>query len=155
MAVVAVVHATGHVDPPGGAVVLENQLVEVHRVAQPAKEQTGYLFGIGVAERPAAAGDGDVGGFALHVLGGIGTANEAVELWTAVARRHLYGQAEVLAQGFETALAEVLQRRDVALQGRVGDVMRLGRLRAQHLRECEVLREEHLWIEWWFHFCVG
>ena len=155
MAVVAEVHATGHVDPPGRATVLQNQLVVVNIIFHPLEQQTGYLFRGGIAERPRAAGDGDVGSLALHVLGGFGTANKPVELGAAVARGDLYGQAEVLTQGFETALAEVLQGRDVALQRNVGDVMRLGRLRAQHLRERKVLAEEHRGIENLFHVGVG
>ena len=135
--------------------MLEDELVEVYRVAQPPEEQTGNLLAGGVAKRPVLTGDGDVGGFALHVLGGFGTANKPVELGAAVARGHLYGQAEVLSQGFQTALAEVLQGRDVALQRNVGDVMRLGRLRAQHLRERKVLAEEHRGIENLFHVGVG
>lgn len=109
----------------------------------------------GVAERPVLTGDGDVGGFALHVLGGFGTANKPVELGAAVTRGDLYGQAEVLTQGFETALAEVLQSRDVALQWDVGNLMALGCLRAQHLRERKVLAEEHRGIENLFHVGVG
>ena len=133
MAVLAEVHATGDMDPPRRTVVLEDELVEVYGVAHPPEEHKGNLLTGGVAEGPTTAGDGDVGGFALHVLGGFGTSNKSVELGTAVARGDLYGQAEVLARGFETALAEILQRRDVALQRNVGDVMLLGRLRAQHL----------------------
>ena len=155
MSIFSEVHATGDVDPPRSAVVLEDELVEVYRVAQPPEEQTGNLLAGGVAEWPVLTGDGDVGGFALHVLGGFGTANKPVELGTAVARGDLYGQAEVLSQGFQTALAEVLQGRDVALQRNVGDVMRLGCLRAQHLRERKVLAEEHRGIENLFHVGVG
>ena len=140
MAVLAEVHATGDVDPPRRAVVLEAELVEVYGVAHPPEEQTGYLLAGGVAEGPILTGDGDVGGFALHVLGGFGSSNKSVELGTAVARGDLYGQAEVLSRGFETELAEILHCRDVALQRNVGDVMLLGRLRAQHLRERKVLR---------------
>lgn len=155
MSILSEVHATGDVDPPRSAAMLEDELVEVYRVAQPPEEQTGNLLAGGVAEGPRAAGDGDVGSLALHVLGGFGTANKPVELGAAVARGDLYGQAEVLTQGFETALAEVLQGRDVALQRNVGDVMRLGCLRAQHLRERKVLAEEHRGIENLFHVGVG
>lgn len=155
MSIFSEVHATGDVDPPRSAVVLEDKLVEVYRVAQPPEEQTGYLLAGGVAKRPVLTGDGDVGGFALHVLGGFGTANKSVELGAAVTRGDLYGQAEVLTQGFETALAEVLQGRNVALQWDVGNLMALGRLRAQHLRERKVLAEEHRGIENLFHVGVG
>ena len=155
MSIFSEVHATGDVDPPRSAAMLEDELVEVYRVAQPPEEQTGNLLAGGVAEWPVLTGDGDVGGFALHVLGGFGTANKPVELGAAVARSHLYGQAEVLSHGFQTALAEVLQGRDVALQRNVGDVMRLGCLRAQHLRERKVLAEEHRGIENLFHVGVG
>lgn len=155
MSIFSEVHATGDVDPPRSSVVLEDKLVEVYRVAQPPEEQTGYLLAGGVAKRPVLTGDGDVGGFALHVLGGFGTANKSVELGAAVTRGDLYGQAEVLTQGFETALAEVLQSRDVALQWDVGNLMALGRLRAQHLRERKVLAEEHRGIENLFHVGVG
>ena len=155
MSIFSEVHATGDVDPPRSAAVLEDELVEVYRVAQPPEEQTGNLLAGGVAEWPVLTGDGDVGGFALHVLGGFGTANKPVELGAAVARGDLYGQAEVLTQGFETALAEVLQGRNVALQWDVGNLMALGRLRAQHLRERKVLAEEHRGIENLFHVGVG
>ena len=140
MAVLAEVHAAGDMDPPRRTVVLQDELVEVYGVAHPPEEQTGYLLAGGVAEGPTTAGDGDVGGFALHVLGGFGSSNKSVELGAAVARGDLDGQAEVLSHRFETAHAEILQRRDVALQRNVGDVMLLGRLRAQHLRERKVLR---------------
>lgn len=155
MSIFSEVHATGDVDPPRSSVVLEDKLVEVYRVAQPPEEQTGYLLAGGVAKRPVLTGDGDVGGFALHVLGGFGTANKSVELGAAVARGDLYGQAEVLSHGFQTALAEVLQSRNVALQRNVGNLMALGRLRAQHLRERKVLAEEHRGIENLFHVGVG
>ena len=155
MSIFSEVHAAGDVDPPRSSVVLEDKLVEVYRVAQPPEEQTGYLLAGGVAKRPVLTGDGDVGGFALHVLGGFGTSNKPVELGAAVARGDLDGQAEVLSRGFETELAEILHCRDVALQWNVGDVMLLGRLRAQHLRERKVLAQEHRWIENLFHVCVG
>ena len=150
----AEIDTTAYMDPPRRAVVLKDELVEVYGVAHPPEEQTGYLLAGGVAEGPIFTGDGDVGGFALHVLGGFGTANKSVELGAAVARGNLDGQAEVLAQGFQTALAEVLQCRDVALQRNVGDVVGFGRLRAQHLAQCKMLAQEHRWIEYWFHVCV-
>ena len=155
MAVLAEVHAAGDVDPPRRAVVLKDELVEVYGVAHPPEEQTGNLLAGGVAEGPILTGDGDVGGFALHVLGGFGTSNKPVELGAAVARGDLYGQAEVLSHRFQTAHAEILQRRDVALQRNVGDVMLLGRLRAQHLAQCKMLAQEHRWIEYWFHVLCG
>ena len=155
MAILAVVYAAGDVNPPGRAAMLQYQLVVVNIIFHPLEQQTGYLFRGGIAEGPRAAGDGDVGSLALHVLGGFGTANKPVELGAAVARGDLYGQAEVLTQGFETALAEVLQGRDVALQWDVGNLMALGRLRAQHLRERKVLAEEHRGIENLFHVGVG
>ncbi len=128
MAVVAEVHATGHVDPPGRATVLQYQLVVVNIIFHPLEQQTGYLFRGGIAERPRAAGDGDVGGLALHVLGSIGTMNGLVEVDAAEARVHCDGQVEVTARRFETAHAEVLQSRDMALQRCVVDVVLLGRL---------------------------
>ena len=155
MSIFSEVHAAGDVDPPGRAVVLKDELVEVYGVAHPPEEQTGYLLAGGVAEGPTTAGDGDVGGFALHVLGGFGTANKPVELGAAVARGDLYGQVEVTACRFQTAHAEVLQSRDMALQRCVVDVVLLGRLRAQHLRERKVLAEEHRGIENLFHVGVG
>ena len=138
-------------DPPRRAVVLEDELVEVCLHLHPPEEHKGYLLAGGIAEGPILTGDGDVGGFALHVLGGFGSSNKSVELGAAVARGDLYGQAEVLAHGFETAHAEVLQSRDVALQLNVGDVVGFGRLRAQHLAQCKMLAQEHRWIEYGFH----
>ena len=151
MAVLAEVHAAGDMDPPRSAVVLQDELVEVYGVAHPPEEQTGYLLAGGVAEGPILTGDGDVGGFALHVLGGFGSSNKSVELGTAVARGDLYGQAEVLSRGFETAHAEILQRRDVALQWNVGDVVGFGRRRnyefTEHKMPCKPLLE----VYYWFH----
>ena len=131
--------------------VLQDKLVVVYGVAHPLVEQTCYLLAGGVAEGPTTAGDGDVGGFALHVLGGFGSSNKSVELGAAVARGDLDGQAEVLSHRFETAHAEILQRRDVALQRNVGDVVGFGRLRAQHLAQCKMLAQEHRWIEYGLH----
>ena len=48
---------------------------------------------------------------------------------------------------FETAHAEVLQGRDMALQWRVVDMVLLGGLRTQHLAKRKVLRKEHIGIE--------
>ena len=128
MAVVAEVHAAGYVDPPGSAVMLQYQLVVVNIIFHPLEQQTGYLLRGGIAERPCAAGDGDVGGLALHVLGSIGTMNGLVEVDAAEARVHFDGQVEVTACRFETAHAEVLQGRDMALQWRVVDMVLLGGL---------------------------
>ena len=139
MSILAVVYATGDVDPPGSAMVFQDELVEVYGVAHPLVEQTCYLLAGGAAEGPVLTGDGDVGGFSLHVLRGFCTANESVHLRATVARGNLDGQAEVLARGLETALAEVLQRRDVALQRNVGNVVGFGCLRAQHLAQRKVL----------------
>ena len=108
--------------------MLQYQLVVVNIIFHPLEQQTGYLFRGGIAERPRAAGDGDVGGLALHVLGSIGTMNGLVEVGAAEARAHLDGQVEVTACRFETAHAEVLQSRDMALQRCVVDVVLLGRL---------------------------
>ena len=65
--------------------MLQDQLIVVDIGLHPHKEHTGYLLLTGAAEGPAAAGDGDVGGFAPHVLGIADTANFFVELWAAVA----------------------------------------------------------------------
>ena len=91
MAVVAEVHAAGYVDPPGSAVMLQYQLVVVNIVFHPFEQQTGYLFLVGIAEGPRAAGDGDVGGLALHMLGSIGTVEGLVEVDAAEARVHFDG----------------------------------------------------------------
>ena len=92
-------------------------------------------------------GDGDVGGLALQMLGIACTLHGGVELGASVAGCDLNGQAEVLTGGFETTHGKVLQRRDVSLQWRVGDVVLLGSLRGKHLAELEVLRQEHVGIE--------
>ena len=113
----------------------------------PREEQTGDLLAAGVAEGPVPTGDGDVGGFALHMLGIACAFHGAVELGATVAGGNLDGQAEVLARGFETAHGKVLQRRNMALQWRVGDALLLGGLRSKHLAELEVLRQEHVRIE--------
>ena len=128
MAVVAEVHAAGYVDPPGRAAMLQYQLVVVDIIFHPFEQQSGYLFLGGIAEGPRTAGDGDVGGLALHVLGSIGTVEGLVEVDAAEARVHTDGQIEVTSRRFETAHAEVLQSRDMALQWRVVDVVLLGGL---------------------------
>ena len=151
MSILAVVYATGDVDPPGSAVVFQDELVEVYGVAHPLVEQTCYLLAGGAAEGPVLTGDGDVGGFALHVLRGFCTANESVHLGAAVARGNLDGQAEVLSRGFETALAEVLQRRDVALQRNVGNVVGFGRLRDNEFTEHKMPCKPLLEVYYWFH----
>ena len=71
-------------------------------------------------------GDGDVGGLALQMLGIACTLHGGVELGASVAGCDLNGQTEVLTGGFETTHGKVLQRRDVPLQWRVGDVVLLG-----------------------------
>ena len=108
--------------------MLQYQLVVVDSIFHPFEQQTGYLFLGGIAEGPRAAGDGDVGGLALHVLGSIGTVEGLVEVDAAEARVHFDRQIEVTARRFETAHAEVLQGCDMALQRRVVDMVLLGRL---------------------------
>ena len=61
----------------------------------------------------------------------------------------------MLARGFETALAEVLECRHVALQGNVGNLESLGCRRGYHLAQREVLRQELVVVDNLFHKLFG
>ena len=78
---------------------------------------------------PLIVGWDDVGGFAKGVLGGVCATYLDVELVAAVAAADDDRFAEVLAQGFEDGLAELLQSGNVLRRAAVVDVVGFGSCR--------------------------
>ena len=126
MAILAAVDAAADVQPPSGGAVLQDELVEVGILAGVVHQQTGGLLVGDVGKGAMAQWDGDVGSLATQVLRGFDTAHQGIEHGAAVAAGYLDGQAQLPSDGFKTVHTQVGERRDMALQWHVGDVVFLG-----------------------------